>query len=92
MYSYIKCKRASGEIMKLKEIANEINKYLKQFEANEDRHTACYYNSFAIAAGRFVQIIYVSYQGHSSLTKQEALEYLNWLQEGNVGRHYDMRR
>ena len=72
-----------GEKMKLKEIASKIDKYLKLFEAeNQDKTFATmYYNAFAVDAGRFIQIIYVSYQGHSSLTKQEALEYLNWLQE-----------
>ena len=78
--------------MKLKEIAAEITKYLKSFEAenNDKTFASMYYNSFATNAGRYVQIIYVSYQGYSSLTKQEALEYLEWLREGNVGRHYDL--
>ena len=85
--------RRVDKIMKLKEIAAEINEYLKKFESDsEPTFATLYYNSFAVSAGRYVQIIYVSYQGHSSLTKQEALEYLEWLREGNVGRHYDWNK
>lgn len=84
--------------LKLKDIAKEIDGFLKKFEAdpkiNIDRSPTGnglhdYYNAGASAGGRFVYIYYVSYQYRSNLTKEEAIEYLEWLKAGNVGKHYE---
>lgn len=81
--------------MKLQEIANRIKDHLKRFEADksinatkDDRSICPYYNAWATSAGRYVRITYVSFQGSSSLTKSEAEKYLQWLDAGNVGKHY----
>lgn len=34
-------------------------------------------------------LVDVSYQGHSSITKSEALEFLEWLRAGNEGGYLD---
>jgi hypothetical protein len=85
--------------MTLTEIAKEIGEYLKRFESdktinkiNKRFHTSEYYHAHAYRGGRYVRVTYVSYQGASSLTKEEALKYLEWLRAGNVGRHWDMIR
>lgn len=83
---------------KLKDIAKEIDGYLKKFEADPKTNTGRYnpkaglheyYNAGCSSRGRFVCVWYISYQGNSSLTKAEAIEYLDWLKAGNIGRHYE---
>lgn len=81
---------------KLEDLANGIYKYLQKFEAdpninirrNDNKYRLKpYFNVSAWQAGRYVAVQYVSFQGHTNLTKQEAREYLDWLHEGNVGTH-----
>ena len=81
--------------MKLDEIAKRILAHLKRFEAdpvinarNRKYGTTPYYYSMAYRAGSRVAVCYVTYQGASNLTKDEALKYLAWLDAGNVGRHW----
>lgn len=37
-----------------------------------------------------VRLVYVSYQGHSNLTRDDAARYLVWLDAGNVGTHHTL--
>ena len=81
--------------MKLKEIGNRINAYLKRFEANKEINatdpkygTRPYHYPHAVANGRYVAVQYVTYHGVIHLTKNEAVEYLAWLDAGNVGEHW----
>lgn len=82
--------------MKLNEIAARIDAHLKRFERDKVinapkaqlGNTSPYFYANAIRAGRFVRVIYVSYQGERMLTKDEAIAYLQWLDAGNVGTHY----
>lgn len=83
--------------MKLKEIAEKIDAYLKRFESDETINVSRdgdrlglkpYYQARAYVAGRYVAVTYVSFQHTSNLTKAEALEYLAWLDDGNVGKHF----
>lgn len=87
---------------KLADIAARINAHLKRFEADKDGvnkddrgdgmgHRP-FYHSGSGAAGRYVWVRYVSYQGGAHLAREEALTYLDWLDAGNVGTHYAMRR
>jgi hypothetical protein len=82
-----------------KEIAERISEHLKRFEADpvinayrEGTTLSPYYNARAYHAGRWVRVTYISFQGSISLSKQEALDYLEWLDAGNVGRHFDQQR
>ena len=81
--------------IKLKEIASRIDAALDRIEKDpvlnqrKNGKGAFLFSSGAIAVGRYVQICYVSYQGRNNLTKDEALQYLAWLEAGNVGRHYE---
>jgi hypothetical protein len=82
--------------MKMQEIAERIDKHLSRFENdpeinkpldNTDR--PLYRGSGAFyGAGRYIGVRYISYQGSSNLTKSDALEYLKWLDAGNIGKHY----
>lgn len=83
--------------MKLAEIATAINKHLKRMEADPEinpyrdqngSHVKAFFESFAVASGKYVRVTYVSYQGACLLRKDEALEYLVWLNQGNVGKHH----
>lgn len=80
--------------IKLKEIVTRINKHLRRFEADKeinkpnDYKQSPYYNAGAYVAGSYIKIGYVSYQERSTLRKPEAIAYLDWLDSGNVGRHY----
>jgi hypothetical protein len=82
-----------------KKIAQKIDAHLRRFErtpsinvCSKEHGTSEYYWAGASASGRWINIIYVGYQGSDSLTKDEALEYLKWLDAGNVGKHWEMRR
>lgn len=74
------------------QLAYAINGYLEEFEAipkMNDKHDR-FYNAGAISRGNGrVQITYVSYQGESLLTIEEAEQYLAWLDKGNIGRHFE---
>jgi hypothetical protein len=81
--------------MKLQEIADRIKAHLDRFEsdktinvAKDGRSIHPYYNANASVAGRYVRIVYVSFQGETNLSKSDATEYLQWLDAGNVGKHY----
>ena len=82
--------------MKLAEIAERINKHLKRFEADpkinyydiprgEFGTLRPYYHAGAFAAGPRIKIKTISYQCGSSIKKDEALKYLEWLDAGNIG-------
>lgn len=90
--------------MTVKEIARRIDAHLKRFERDSkinaeqfflSRRTGKressgrhYFYAGAWAAGRWVGVIYVSYQGHTNLSRDAASRYLDWLDAGNVGTHY----
>lgn len=85
--------------MKLKEIAARIAAHLKRFENDpainvtpEGRAMSIlpYWHSNAWSSGNRVFIAYVSFQHTSSLTKSEALAYLEKLDNGFVGRHFNV--
>ncbi len=86
--------------MKLQELATRITAHLKRFESdariNAPRPafagTRPYYNAHASAAGSRVSVVYVLYQGGTTLTKSQAEAYLAWLDAGNVGRHQEALR
>ena len=60
----------------LGQIAERIKEHLKR--ANEDPDNKLH-GARAYASGRWVYVIYVSYQGRSHLTKTDAEAYLRWL-------------
>ena len=71
--------------MKLAEIAARINAHLKRFEP--------YYGARAWAGGRWVYVAYTSsLEFDSHLSKADAERYLDWLDAGNVGRHWEALR
>jgi hypothetical protein len=49
-----------------------------------------YYGAKALSDRRRVTIVYVSYQGASFLSIENAQKYLAWLDAGNVGPHYEV--
>ena len=82
--------------MKLAEIADRIDRHLKRFEAATqganagDKHgLRPYYRAGARPTGARVSVVYVSYQGRTTLTKAQALTYMHWLDAGGVGKHWD---
>jgi len=79
--------------IKLAEIAEEINRYLRDFELNHNEVAhggRKYYCTRCFNSGRYVMVQYISYQGTTSLTKDEAIRYLEWLRAGNIGKHWSM--
>ena len=60
----------------LTEIANRIDAHLKRFEGRSwrSRSKLC--------------ITYGNYRDAVMVTKEQAIEYLRWLDSGNVGTHY----
>ena len=92
-----KTKRRTNE-----ELAQRISAYLSKWEADRGGVNKSldgkagglrwYYNAGAHAAGRYVRICYVSYQGSRALTKDEAELYLAALDDGFIGTHYEAFR
>ena len=83
---------------RLSDIANGIRKHLERFASDEQINAPSglggampYYNPMVYRAGKVVSIKYVSYHHVQNLTKREAQEYLDWLDKGNIGKHYKMR-
>ena len=81
--------------MRLREIAAKIDAHLKRFEAdariNRPRAGTTltpYWQAGAWHSGRWVHIIYVSYQGVRTLSRVQAEKYLAWLEQGGIGRHW----
>jgi hypothetical protein len=81
-------------MLKLAEIASRINAHLKRFEKdpkiNLDRsgNGLHDYGAGAGVSGRYVYVYYARYQGYTNLTKADALRYLEMLDAGFVGRHW----
>jgi len=88
----------------LRDLAARISAHLKRFEADVRpgginwwidgkvgglKH---YYGVGAGASGRYVGVTYVRYQGSTFLTKAEAERYVAALDEGYVGRHFELFR
>lgn len=84
----------AGNMLKessIKATAARIHAHLKAIEAaaiKKDRNQRNFYNAGAYAAGSRVGICYVSYQGTSNLTLEEARAYLAWLDAGHTDSHY----
>lgn len=82
----------------LTEIASRINHHLRRFEADPAinsyrlRSGKPYYRAGAYRAGRRVGVRYISYQGSSNLTREQAERYLKKLDGGFVGRHFEALR
>lgn len=79
------------------ELASQIDKHLKRFEADPEINVAGgygrpYYAAGAFRAGAYVKVRYVAYQGGANLRRDEAERYLAWLDAGNVGPHYEAFR
>jgi len=82
-------------IMKLDEIAQRIAAHLQRFEHDPVINIKDaiykikpYYWTRCRRAGSRIMVTYLTFQGSSSLTKEEALRYLEWLDQGNVGKHF----
>lgn len=83
--------------MTLTEICNRIQSHLTRFSRDPElRETpkgyARYFYPRCYRGGAYARIRYVSYQHTSSLKRAEAEAYLDWLNAGNVGTHYEWRR
>lgn len=83
------------------ELAARIDAHLKRFAADHaiNRNTLAdgtglskYYNTSAFRSGSWIGVIYVSYQGSSKLTYHQAAKYLEMLDAGFVGRHFEAFR
>lgn len=82
------------KVLKNKDIAAKINEYYKRFEHDPKVNTitrsdgskdTLFYNAGCYASGSHIMIWEISYQIKSSLKKEEALEFLEWLEAGNTG-------
>ena len=91
--------------LKLKEIASRIHSHLVRFELAERNyvkenlgyderrtHSYNYYHAGAVQSGNRVHVRYITYQHGSNLTRAEALHYLQGLDNGFEGRHWEFFR
>lgn len=81
--------------MKIKEVADRIHAHLMRLEVENcpaDGELPRFYHACAYRAGRFVGVIYVSYQGSYNLPLGLAVEYLEALDAGYDGKHFNLDR
>jgi hypothetical protein len=84
--------------LKLSEIAKRIAAHLERIEADPKLNNhkqgigGDLYRAGAYQGGKFVRVTYVSFQGASSLTRDDALKYLAWLNAGKTGTHWEQQR
>lgn len=71
-------------------IRRDYNKSTWRWEVSESG-IATYYGANARRSGSRVRVVYVSYQGASTLKRDEAAAYLAWLDAGNNGTHYEQQ-
>lgn len=88
-------------MLTLPQIAEHITTHLKRMEANPTINTApgmrpestmrIFVRPWAYHSGSKLALIYRAWDVHSPayLTKSEAQKYLEWLDAGNSGRHYE---
>lgn len=81
--------------MSIIELAKLITRHLNRFEkdpeinaVHEKSKRSPYYEARAYKAGCKLGIVYISYQGRSTLSKADGELYLAWLNAGNVGKHF----
>jgi len=85
--------------VKMQEIADGIKAHLKRFAddpvlcKHQASGRAAFWNTNAVYPGGVkVRVMYISYQGSTTLSKEQAAAYLDWLNAGNVGTHYAAQR
>lgn len=81
--------------IKMKDLAREIDGFLKLFELKETERGQTVNRLFVMpsahyAVGAFMHVRYIDYDCKYNLTRVQALTYLDWLRRGNIGRHWDM--
>lgn len=83
----------------LTEIGKRIRYHLKNLEDDREWNardpkygTVHLWNSNAYRAGRYVNVTYISYQGTTSLPRDKAEAYLEGLDGGFKGRHFEYLR
>lgn len=90
----------SDKPLKLTEIAARIHTHLKRMEADPEINaprprcamTRPFYFASSRRAGARVNVKAINYQTPSSLTREEALAFLAWLDDGNNGTIHDFNR
>jgi len=80
-------------------IAERINAHLKRFEADPEINqthipskTKRFWNAGAWSSGRWIHVRYISYQGNSTLTREEGLMYMRALDAGRLSKHFEILR
>lgn len=85
--------------MKLLEISAKINAHLKRLEVDpvlnvrsNGKNGPRFYCAGSCVSGRYVAVMYISYQGSSKLSKADAEVYLAALDAGSNERHFEVMR
>lgn len=86
----------------LRELADRIDVHLKRFEADRNDINRSedgtswglrpFYYASASPIGRYVSIHYVTYQGNTCISRDDAIRYLAKLDSGFAGRHWEALR
>lgn len=76
-------------VLKLQDIAKEIQRILRHFERYPDKwgSGSRLQSPSCSASGSKVMVRYINTQSTYSLSKEQALIYMRWLQTGKAGTH-----
>lgn len=95
----VKAVKPKEKRARINELAEKIDVHLKRFERDPEINaphpkykTSSYYRAYASGYRGKVTVCYISFQGQSRLTLEEAEAYLVWLNAGNVGQHHKQQR
>ncbi len=86
--------------MTIAQIGERIDAHLKRIEHDPTLHKcqqdgrwiSHFWYAGAAAAGRYVMVTYIAYQGTRGISKADAARYLAWLHAGNIGKHWEALR
>lgn len=84
--------------LKLGEIAEKINAHLRRMAADPAINVEIrpgyhqFYEPWAGRSGNRCFVTYVAYQGPTGITKSQAIRYLASLDNGYVGRHFELEK
>ena len=87
-------------VLSYQEIADRIHAHLKRWEndpeINVDKNPPHgqykYFHANCFKMNKGVGVSYISYQGHTKLGREEAIRYLEMLDNGYIGRHFEAFR
>ena len=76
--------------MTIPELVIVLNKHVKNMEENHNE-SGEFYKSFVSSNGHKIVVYYLA-SDYVEISKQNAIEYLDWLNAGNIGKYSEIKK